>query len=97
MAVLLGQGVARAEVKALQEIAASDAGFDLEGGVGLTVLEHLDEGEEEIVHALAQLLYIGVLVGRALVAVDSETLVDDVAGEVELLAERLHDELLQVA
>jgi hypothetical protein len=83
--------------EALQVVAAGDARLDLEGGVGVAVLEDLDEGDEEVVHAVAELLHVGVLVGRALVAVDRDALVHDVALEVVLLAERLHDELLEVA
>ena len=56
-----------------------------------------DEGHEEVVHAVAELLHVGVLVGGALVAVDGEPLVDPVAVAGRALAERLHDELLQVA
>ena len=51
---------------------------------------------EEIVHAVAELLDVGVLVGGAFVAINGEALVDDLAIEVEFLAERLHDELLEV-
>ncbi len=47
-------------------------------------------------HTFAELLHIGVLVGRALVAVNGDALMHDVAIEILFLAERLHDELLQV-
>ena len=36
--------------------------------------------------AVAQLLHVGVLVGRALVAVDRDSLADDVAGQIFLFA-----------
>ena len=89
----------------MEVVAGGDAGFDRRvaaaicGGAGDVgaVFEHFDEGDEEVVDALAELLHVGVLVGGALVAVDGDALVDDVAVEVLLLAERLHDELLEVA
>ncbi len=63
----------------------------------MAVLKNLDEGDEEVVHALAELLDVGVLVGRALVAVDRDPLVHRAALAVEFLAEGLHHELLEVA
>ena len=95
-AVLLAQGVAGAQVEALQVVAARDPGLHLERPSG-AVLQHVDEGDEEVLHALPQLLHVGVLVGRALVAVDGDALVDDAPLQVELLAEGLHHELLEVA
>ncbi len=61
------------------------------------VLTDLDEGDEEVVDAFAQLLHVGVLIGGAFVAVDGDALSDVVAVEIAALAQRLHDELLQVA
>ena len=61
------------------------------------VPEHAHEGHEEVRRPVAQLLDERVLVRRALVAVDGQPLVDDAAREVLLLADRLHDQLLQVA
>ncbi len=82
----------------MQVVAGRDARLDLERALAvLAVLQDLDERDEEVRDALAQLLDVGVLVGRALVAVDGDALVHDVALEVLLLAERLHDELLEVA
>ena len=40
---------------------------------------------------------LGVLVGGAFVAVDRETLVDDLAVEIALFAQRFHDELLEIS
>ena len=57
-------------------------------------LEDANEGGEEIVHAVGKLLHIGVLIGRALVAIDSEALIDAFPLEVETFAEGLHDKLL---
>ena len=37
-----------------------------------------------------------MLVGRALVAIDRDALIDGVAVEVEFFAQRLHDELLEI-
>jgi len=97
VAVLLGERVARAEEEALEIVAGGDAaGLDLHARA-IAVAEHFDEGDEEVVHALTELLHVGVLVGRALVAVNGNALVDGAALEIELLAERLHDELLEVA
>ena len=60
-------------------------------------LQDADERGEEVRHAVAQLLHVGVLVGRALVAVDREALVHALPVQVEPLAERLHHQLLEVA
>ena len=62
----------------------------------LPVAQHLDEGGEEVRHAVSKLLHVGVLVGGALVAVDGDTLVHHGAVQVLLLAQRLHHQLLQV-
>ena len=94
-AAVFGERLAGAAEEALEEIAAGGAGLDLDRVAG-AVLADLDEGDEEVVHAVAQLLDIGVLVGGALVAVDGDALVDLVAVEVEFLAEGFHDELLEV-
>ena len=59
--------------------------------------QHLDEGDKKIVNAVAELLNIGVLIGRAFVAIDGNALVNRAPVAVVLFAERLHDELLQVA
>ena len=61
----------------MQVIAGRHAGLDLEPRPA--VFEHPDEDGEEVVHAVAQLLHVGVLVGRALVAVDGDALVDALA------------------
>src|SRR5574341_1020437 len=59
-------------------------------------MEHLDEGREEIVHSLPELLYVGVLVRGPFVPVHGEALVHDLAIEVLFLAQGLHDELLEI-
>ena len=64
--------------------------------VAAAALANFDEGGEEVVHAIAQLLHVGVLIGRAFVSVDRDALVDGLAIEIELFSERLHDELLEV-
>ena len=60
------------------------------------VPQHLDEGDEEIVQAVAQLLHVGVLVSRTFVAVHGQALVHHLAVEIQLLAQRFHDELLEI-
>ncbi len=95
MAVISGEGLTGATEEALEEVATGEAGFDFEGW-GVLGFADLDKGGEEVVHAIAELLDIGVLVGGAFVAVYGDALVDDVAVEVELFAEGLHDELLEV-
>ena len=60
------------------------------------VMQHLDECRKEIIHAVAQLLHIGVLVGGALVPVNGDALVHDLAVHVLFLAQGFHDELLQI-
>ena len=87
--------LARAEEKAAEKIAAGHAGFH-QHALARAVAQHLDEDSEEVQHALAKLLHVSVLVGRALVAIDADALVHDLAVEVELLAERFHDELLKI-
>ena len=96
LAAFLVQRAACAAEEALEEIAGSDARFDFERGRG-GIFANLDERDKKVIHAIAELLHIGVLIGRALVAVNRDALVDDMAIEVELLAERFHDKLLEVA
>src|SRR5262249_4296595 len=60
------------------------------------VLEDFNEGDKEVVDSLAELLHVGVLVGGAFVAENVDALIGLFAGAVEFLAERLHDELLEV-
>ena len=93
-APLLGEGRAGALQEAIQEVAGV---LPLQGRDVPRVLQHFNEGHEEVVDAIAQLLHVGVLVGGALVAVDGQTLVHHLAIAVELLAEALHHQLLQVA
>ncbi len=79
----------------MEVIARRHARLDLEAVAA--VFEHADERDEEVVHAVAKLLDVGVLVGGSLVAVNADPLVDPLPVEVEPLAERFHDELLQIA
>ena len=81
----LVQCPARAAEKALQVIRGGGAGLDLDA-VTVAALPHFDERDKEIVHAIAELLDVGVLVGRALVSINGDALVDDLAVEVVLLA-----------
>src|SRR5262249_49110422 len=85
---LLVKRLPRAEQETAEKVAAGDALLNLNASPG-AVLQHLDEQREEIQHPFAQLLHVSVLVGRTLVAVDSQPLVHRFAIEIELLAERL--------
>ena len=93
-APFLGEGGTGALQEAIEEIAGVLA---LKRRNIAGILEHLDEGHEEIVDTITQLLHIGVLIGGALVAINGKTLVHHLAGTIELLAEALHHQLLQVA
>ena len=95
LASVLEQGGPRPQQEAVEVVAGRDTRFNFQGRAA--VLQHPDEHDEEVRHPLAELLDVGVLVRRALVAVDRQPLLDAVALEVELLAERLHHQLLQVA
>ena len=92
LAVVVEQGVASSEEEAEEVVAAGDGGLDLDGGAA-AITEHGDEGDEEVVHAFAQLLHVGVLVGRAFVAIHGDALIHDVAVEIVLLATALDDYL----
>ena len=86
---------ARATEETLQVIGRGISWLDFDG-VAIAALADFDEGGEEIRHTIAKLLHIGVLVGGAFVAVNGDTLMHLIAIEIELLAERFHDQLLQV-
>ena len=77
-AAFFEERLARAEEEALQVIARGGVRLDVERRA-VAVLEHFDEDGEEIRDAVAQLLDVGVLVGRAFVAVNGNALVDDAA------------------
>ena len=89
------EGLACAAQETLEVIGRSGAGLDFDA-LSIATFADLDEGREKVVHAVAQLLDIGVLVGGAFVAIDRDALVHGLAIEIEFLAERLHDELLKV-
>ena len=67
----------------MEIIAGSDSGLHFDRS-GVTVFIDFDEGREEIQNTVPQLLNIGMLVGRALVAVHGDALVHGVALQVEL-------------
>jgi hypothetical protein len=48
----------------------------------LPLLQHLNEGGKEVGDSLAKLLHIGVLVGGTLVAIDSDALMNKIAGKI---------------
>src|SRR6476659_5190259 len=82
--VLVERGPGAAE-EPLQVIAARHALFDFEA-TARAILSHLDERDEEIRNAIAQLLDVGVLIGRAFVAVNRDALMHDIPGEILLFA-----------
>src|SRR5690606_10672813 len=89
---------ARALIKSIEAVARADERLDLDAASAtVEVAGHAHEHGEEVVEAVAQLLHVGVLVGRTLVAVDGEALPHLVALTIEALADRLDDELLKVA
>src|ERR1041385_1229224 len=71
--VVFEQGLACSEIKAIQVIARSDAGFDFNRCV-FTILQHLDKSDEEIVDSISKLLNISMLVGGAFISVDRDSL-----------------------
>ena len=89
------KGLAGAAQETLEVVGRGGAGLDFDA-LSVAAFADLDEGREKVVHAVAQLLDIGVLVGGAFVAIDRDALVHNLAIEIEFLAERLHDELLKV-
>ena len=94
-ALVLKEGPAGAAQKPLQIVATGHPGFDFERRAALGLTD-FDERGEEIIHAIAELLHVGMLVGRPLVAVNGNALMDHVAIEIPLLAQRLHHELLEI-
>ncbi len=95
LAVVLEQGRARAQEEAVQVVAGRDAGVYLLGRP--TRFQDADEDGEEVGNSLAQLLDVGMLVRGAFVAVHGQSLIDAPTLQVELLAQRLHDQLLKIA
>ena len=89
------KGLAGAAQEALEVIGRCDAGFDFDV-MSVAAFADLDKGRKKVVHPVAQLLDVGVLVGGSFVAVDRDALVHDLAVKIVFLAERLHDELLEV-
>ena len=65
-------------------------------GISGAAFADFDKGSKEVVEAVAQLLHVGVLIGRPLVSVYGEALVDDITSEVLGFSQRFHDELLEV-
>src|SRR4051812_9237155 len=76
-AAVIESGTGSAQ-KPLQIIPARHSLFDLEPP-RVPVLLHLNESDEEIQDAVAQLLDVCMLVGRTLVPVNRDALMDDVA------------------
>ena len=81
-----GKGFAGAEKEGLEIVARGDARLHFKGAA-FAVLQDFDEDGEKVIHTIAKLLHVGVLIGRAFVAVDGQALEDFATLEVELLAE----------
>ena len=79
----------------MQIIARCYTRFDFHGR--RTRLKYMDKRGEEVVHAVAKLLNIGILIGLSLVPIDGNSLIDSFAFQVQPLAKRFHHQLLQVA
>ena len=62
----------------------------------MSILAHFDEGHEKIQHPVTQLLHVSMLIGRAFIPVNGDALMNDLAIEIFLLAERFHHQLLQI-
>src|SRR5687768_1350636 len=61
LAIVVKKGFARTEQKSVEVIARGDAGFYFQRWP--PGLEHADENDKEVGHALAQLLNVRVLIG----------------------------------
>ena len=95
LAVVVGERLASAEQEPVQVVAGRDPGLDFD--TVAAVFQDADERREEVVDAVAELLHVGMLISRALVAEDVDPLIDALAVQVEPLAERFHHKLLKVA
>jgi hypothetical protein len=95
VASALRKGVPCSLKECVETITARDAVLDL-WRCAFAVFQDLDKGDEEIVHAIAELLDIGMLVRGALVSIYGDTLVDDSAGKIFFFTERFHDKLLKI-
>src|SRR4030095_13678190 len=76
---------AGAAEKSLQVISARHAFLDLEF-FRYAIPLHLDEGRKKIRHSITQLLDVRMLIGRALVAVNRDALVNHIAVEILFFA-----------
>src|SRR5262249_14293923 len=71
--------------KSVQIISAGYAGLNIEGRA-VAILRDFNEGDKKIQDAVAQLLNVRVLVSRALVSVNRDSLINSFSIEVLLLA-----------
>ena len=71
--------------KSLKVIPARNAILDFECRA-TSILAHFDESHEKVQHAIAQLLHVGVLIGRAFVPVNGDALMHGTAIEVIFFA-----------
>ena len=62
----------------------------------MSILLHFNEGHEKIQDAVAQLLHVRMLIGRALVAVNRNALVHNLSIKVPFFSQRFHHQLLQI-
>src|SRR4051812_26363380 len=63
----------------------------------VAILQNLNKCHEEITDAFTKLLDVGVLIGRAFITVNGNSLVYDLTHPVFLLPQRFHHQLLKVA
>ena len=69
---------ARSAQKSMQIIAAGYFGFDLERGT-ISIFRDFNECDKKIQDAVAQLLHVGVLIGRSLVSINCDSLIHSLA------------------
>ena len=79
------EGRAGPAKEALKIISARHAFFDFEFFAS-AIFSHLQKRGEKVGHAIAQLLHVSMLIGRSLVSVNCDPLMDNVAVVVLLLA-----------
>src|ERR1041384_4338575 len=77
-------------------ISAGHARFHFESRT-MPILVYFNESDEEVQYAVTQLLHVSMLIGRSLVAIDRDALMNNLAIEVFFFAQRFHRQLLQIS